>query len=236
MWGPQLCSRRHNINHALHQVRLVTRYLLIQRGSALFLLLALFSPLFHVSGVFDYLTYSPFLNRAVHRQWHSSIGFFSFRASLFPSLSFTHTLTHCHPPPSLYLYLSVFLCSGGGGMVQLPMEMKTVNSENIKEYFPPASILQKWHRGEDADWPPMDDSEDDEGDDAPMMPVLRFPVGTRVQCRISSTDWAPGTITGLWYRERTWPEGSWAPYRIVLDGGQEIFAPADMDQVVRYLP
>ena len=147
----------------------------------------------------------------------------------FISLSVSHTL----PPPPLYL--SVFLCSGGGGMVQLPMEMKTVNSENIKEHFPPASILQKWHRGEDADWPPMDDSEDDEGD-APMMPALRFPVGTRVQCRISATDWAPGTITGLWYRERTWPEGSWAPYRIVLDGGQQIFAPADMDQVVRHLP
>jgi hypothetical protein len=64
----------------------------------------------------------------------------------------------------------------------------------------------------------------------------RFPTGTRVSCRMGpdpNQDWAQGTIIQLWYRESKWPTMSFAPYKIRLDDGQFIFAPADIDRVIR---
>lgn len=111
------------------------------------------------------------------------------------------------------------------------MEAKEVTPEELKGMFPTKEVLEKWHRGEDADWPPMA---------APSeMPQLRFELGTRVQCRIgpnAETDWAPGEVIMLWYREANWPEGSFAPYKIKLDDGRDIFAPGDMDQIIRREP
>jgi hypothetical protein len=116
-------------------------------------------------------------------------------------------------------------------MVGLPMEAHEVTPEELKNVFPPRDILEKWHKGEDAEWPPIDEPEE--------MPQLRFTIGTRVQCRIGpdpTKDWANGTIVLLWYRELSWPAGSFAPYKIQLDDGREIFAPGDMDQIIRRAP
>jgi hypothetical protein len=110
------------------------------------------------------------------------------------------------------------------------MEAKEVTKEELKNNFPTVPVLEAWFRGEDADWPPMED---------PDFPELRFSVGTRVLCRVgpnAETDWAAGTIVLLWYREETWPPGSFAPYKIELDDGRNIFAPGDMDQVIRKHP
>lgn len=120
--------------------------------------------------------------------------------------------------------------AGGDGMVGLPMMAHEVTMEELKAKFPTRDVLQKWHRGEFAEWPPFEEEE---------LPQLRFAVGGRVRCRIgpdATKDWMPGTITQLWYTESKWPEGSYAPYRVKLDDGRDIFAPGDMDQVIRKLP
>jgi hypothetical protein len=116
--------------------------------------------------------------------------------------------------------------SGGQGMIGLPMEAKDVMLEDVKHVFPPADILEKWHRGEEAEWPP-----EEEAPSANM--ELRFAIGTRVECRIGANEWAPGLVAQVWYREPSWPKGSFAPYKIHLEDGREIFAPADMDQIIR---
>jgi hypothetical protein len=111
------------------------------------------------------------------------------------------------------------------------MEAREVTKEELQRNFPTQEVLGKWYEGEDADWPPMDEE--------PEFPELRFQVGTRVLCRVgpdATKDWAPGKITLLWYRENTWPKGSFAPYKIELDDGRMIFAPGDMDQVIRLEP
>lgn len=104
------------------------------------------------------------------------------------------------------------------------MEAKDVVQEELSHNFPSANVLEKWHRGEEAEWPPDERI------------GLRFEVGTFVLCRVGPTDWAPGVVSRLWYRETTWPENSFAPYKIKLDDGREIYAPADLDQVIRLDP
>jgi hypothetical protein len=39
----------------------------------------------------------------------------------------------------------------------------------------------------------------------------------------------------LWYREPNWPPGQMAPYKVQLDDGRNIFAPADQQDIVRLL-
>jgi hypothetical protein len=110
-------------------------------------------------------------------------------------------------------------------MFGLPMAAKEVTKEELQFNFPTEDVLEKWHRGEEAEWPPHED------------PVgLRFSVGMFVLCRVGPTDWAPGVIQQLWYREATWPPNSYAPYKIELDDGRCIYAPADMDQVIKLDP
>jgi hypothetical protein len=107
--------------------------------------------------------------------------------------------------------------------------------EELKDNFPTVDYLRKWFNGEQAEWPPdLDDDEEDEG--VPMvgrMPNLRFEVGTAVQCRVGPEEWFPGIITQKWYRENTWPQGAWAPYKIRLTDGRDIFAPADLPQIIK---
>lgn len=125
--------------------------------------------------------------------------------------------------------VSIMFQSGVAGHVGLPMMASEVSKEELVNKFPTKEVLEAWYRGEDADWPPLEDP----------LPQLRFDVGTRVLCRIgpnAETDWAPGTVTQLWYAEKDWPEGAFAPYKIKLDDGRQIFAPGDMDQVVRKMP
>ena len=127
--------------------------------------------------------------------------------------------------------MHLHLHSGGQGMFGVPQEAKDVTEEDLKHFFPTPEVLEKWHKGEEADWPPMVDELG-----ADDFPKLRFEVGTKVLCRIGPTDWAPGTIIQLWYRESQWPAGSFAPYKIKLDNGSDIFAPGDLDQVIRRNP
>jgi len=116
-------------------------------------------------------------------------------------------------------------------MFGLPMEAKDVTLEHLMSSFPTEPILRKWADGEEAEWPPLEDL-----DMSANRPNLRFQAGDRVECRIGPdpvTGWATGTVIQLWYREPNWPENSWAPYKIKLDDGMKIFAPGDVDQIIR---
>lgn len=66
---------------------------------------------------------------------------------------------------------------------------------------------------------------------------LRFAIGKVVDCRMSSDEWARGTIVGHYYREDDWPEGQKAPYQILLEGddmtARTIWAPSDTEECVR---
>jgi len=128
--------------------------------------------------------------------------------------------------------------------------VRDVTPKDLDEAFPPHTILEKWHKGEDAEWPPFDDLfglEDEEMEDmeeieeeeqnlTSALPALRFKVGQKVQCRIGPdpvNGWASGKIIQLWYQENGWPADSWAPYKVELDSGRRIFAPGDIDDIIR---
>lgn len=128
------------------------------------------------------------------------------------------------------------LYSGGGGMLGIPMEANEVTKEEIEIVFPPPEILHKWHKGEDVEWPPDPYASSSPGGLPGELPKLRFEVGQKVLCRVGAEDWGPGTITQLWYREQHWNPNSWAPYKIKLDDGRDIFAPGDLEQVIRANP
>mmetsp|Transcript_10551 Transcript_10551/g.15527 ORF Transcript_10551/g.15527 Transcript_10551/m.15527 type:complete len:125 (-) Transcript_10551:866-1240(-) len=120
--------------------------------------------------------------------------------------------------------------SGGRGMVNLPMESREVTPEELAENFPTVEVLTKWHAGEEADWPPEPQFEES------AMPQLRFGVGQKVLCRVGPKEWHSGEIIQTWYREVTWPNGAWAPYKVKLDDGRCIFAPGDMEQIIKAAP
>lgn len=127
----------------------------------------------------------------------------------------------------------ILFASGGKGMLGIPAESKDVTQELLFDNFPTNEVLLKWSRGEDAEWPPFDD---DELDMQQSRPPLRFEVGTRVVCRVGPdpvTGWSPGLVTQLWYREPSWPADSWAPYKVELQDRRSIFAPGDVDQIIR---
>ena len=72
--------------------------------------------------------------------------------------------------------------------------------------------------------------------------MLRFTVGTRVECNCPSdydsaspddSNWEPGTVVKLFYREPHFPAGFVAPYQIKLDDGTLIYAPDDQDGTIR---
>ena len=109
-------------------------------------------------------------------------------------------------------------------MIGLPMEAREVTKEELHHSFPTLDILEKWHRGEEAEWPPNDDPDPVE---------LRFSLGMFVLCRVGPADWQSGVVQKLWYREPNWPPNSYAPYQILLDDGRCIYAPADIDQVIK---
>ncbi|CAJ1944357.1 unnamed protein product [Cylindrotheca closterium] len=136
--------------------------------------------------------------------------------------------------------VTILFESGIDGIFGVPMMAKDITKEDLAFGFPPAEVLHKWKLGEDVDWasPRRDDYDDDLF--APMlpqdMPALRFDIGQKVLCRTgpdAEKDWSPGTIILQWYHNASWPEGSYAPYKIRLDDDREIFAPADIDQVIK---
>ena len=61
--------------------------------------------------------------------------------------------------------------------------------------------------------------------------TLRFAIGTRVECNCGG--WEPGTVVKTFYRQSSFPPGTFAPYQIRLDNGKLIYAPIDEDRVVR---
>jgi len=65
------------------------------------------------------------------------------------------------------------------------------------------------------------------------MPPQRFGIGHRVECRTGDEEWSAGKIVALDYSEDSWPAGRVVPYQIRLDNGRLIFAPVDIDQVIR---
>ena len=123
-------------------------------------------------------------------------------------------------------------------MLRISSESKHISKQDISDKFPTHRVLAAWARGEDADWPPFEDDASDSEDDIDQDPrsLLRFDVGQHVLCRVGPdpvTGWVPGRIIQQWYREASWPANSWAPYKVELDDGRKIFAPGDVDQVVR---
>jgi hypothetical protein len=116
-------------------------------------------------------------------------------------------------------------------MLNLPLEAVEVTENDLKNVFPPREIFEKWYRGEHALWPPEPEMGHPEGSEE-----LRFDIGQQVLCRVGPTDWASGTVIQLWYRESSWPEWVYAPYKIRLDDGRCIFAPQDMDQIIKLNP
>ncbi len=65
---------------------------------------------------------------------------------------------------------------------------------------------------------------------------MRFVVGDRVECRIGPhpvKGWAPGRVVKLYYSEPNWPPGAIAPYQVWLHDGRLIYAPQDVEQLIR---
>jgi hypothetical protein len=112
--------------------------------------------------------------------------------------------------------------SGGKGIIGIPAEVNEVDKEGLLEYFPDEETIALWADGQDAPWPPL--------------PDLRFEVGQRVECRVGPhpvRGWAAGVVVATFYKEPDWPPGMLAPYQIQLDDGRLIFAPQDIDEVIR---
>jgi len=129
--------------------------------------------------------------------------------------------------------IAILFPSGGSGMFGVPAESKNVTEEDLNDVFPTEEVIEAWGRGEEADWPPSNNNMEDMMDN---LPELRFEAGTRVQCRVGPDPikgWASGSIIQLWYQEPNWPPGSFAPYKILLDDGRNIFAPGDLETIIR---
>jgi len=74
--------------------------------------------------------------------------------------------------------------------------------------------------------------------------MLRFKVGTRVECRCENDEFLAGTVVALWYslEEEGLDKDSYAPYQVLLDvgpsvgEGEAIWVPADNDMLIRKMP
>jgi hypothetical protein len=116
----------------------------------------------------------------------------------------------------------------GKGVFALPYSVNELGPEDLMDMFPDETTLTKWKSGIKAPWPPR-----------PPMPVLRFAVGDRVECRIGPhpvKGWALGRVAKRFYREPSWPPDMMAPYQVALHDGRLIFAPQDTDTVIRSRP
>jgi hypothetical protein len=114
---------------------------------------------------------------------------------------------------------------GGRGVFALPFAPEELGQEDMKEMFPDEDTLIQWKEGKKAPWP--------------KRPELRFDVGARVECRVGPhpvKGWAPGRVIKLHYSEPSWPPNMVAPYQIALHDGRLIFAPQDIDEVIRLRP
>jgi hypothetical protein len=128
----------------------------------------------------------------------------------------------CAPIDTVFTFI---WADGGRGMFALPLAPDEVQKEDIAEIFPDVETLDKWKRGIRCRWPPE--------------PALRFAIGERVECRVGPhpvKGWAAGRIVRLHYSEPNWPPNMVAPYQIQLHDGRLIYAPQDVDQLIRLRP
>jgi hypothetical protein len=65
--------------------------------------------------------------------------------------------------------------------------------------------------------------------------TLRFAVGDAVECQTGES-WERGKVVALMYRDDEMPPGMIAPYQVQLDSGALIFAPADIQRLIRRAP
>jgi len=62
---------------------------------------------------------------------------------------------------------------------------------------------------------------------------LRFKVGDKVECNTGGGKWSVGSIVAHLYRDEYMPPGMVAPYQVRLDSGDLIYAPEDINEVIR---
>lgn len=89
----------------------------------------------------------------------------------------------------------------------LPKMARYVERVEIEREFPPADILLRWARGDDAEWPEPDDPPDYN---------LQFKPGDRVDAYLGGA-WRPATVVQQWWRDSAWPKFAWVCYRIHVD-------------------
>ena len=115
--------------------------------------------------------------------------------------------------------------TGGKGEFSIPFPLKDITDETITKSFPNSETLTMWCAGLESNWPPK-------------TPV-RFNIGDRVLCRIGPdpvSGWSKGRIIALHYREPSFPPGVTAPYQIWLHDGRLIYAPQDIDELIKLRP
>lgn len=114
----------------------------------------------------------------------------------------------------------------GRGMFSIPYSPEEIQTQDeLAENFPDVETVTLWSEGKRAPWP--------------RRPSLRFNIGDRVECRVGPhplKGWAPGRIIKLHYSESSWPPNMTAPYQIFLHDGRLIFAPQDIDTLIRLRP
>ena len=109
-----------------------------------------------------------------------------------------------------------------GTAFAFPCTAVELTKEALDERMPPAETYEDWYEGRPTHWPPP-----------PEDVVLRFAVGTRVECKVGTKQWAVGYVTKHWFRQGDWPPGVFAPYQVQLDDGRLIFAPDDANRCIR---
>lgn len=67
---------------------------------------------------------------------------------------------------------------------------------------------------------------------AKKLKMLRFKVGQKVKCS-TGDGWQAGEIVKLMFRDEYMEPGMIAPYQVKLGDGTLIYAPADVDEVIK---
>jgi hypothetical protein len=62
---------------------------------------------------------------------------------------------------------------------------------------------------------------------------LRFKIGDKVECNTGPSGWLKGKIVDLMYRDEYMKPGMVAPYQVELNDGRFIYAPHDVEQLIR---
>ena len=145
-----------------------------------------------------------------------------------PPTPHTHAQIVCGDPECAPIDTAVRIIYEGnddgavGTAFAFPCTAVELTKEALDERMPPAETYEDWYEGKPTHWPPP-----------PEDVVLRFAVGTRVECKVGTKQWAVGYVTKHWFRQGDWPPGVFAPYQVQLDDGRLIFAPDDANRCIR---